>query len=966
MDRTDLNRVPRRAVLFFCAFLLLLGAARAQDTLPDPGQLLVLSVLQKVETENRIVGDHGPDSLADLPVGIRRQIGNFSYLIAIDSAVFLPEGAYFNAYMALQFPGAGRKICFAARRVMFNPRGVIGGPQARLMLVSDHTIDLFPGLKLRFPADGNNYVDWNCNGYEGVQLKGEFIFSREKLLPDSARTWEKEVKAVFQCYTQDLNDLLAEVSITPFCIRGLKDWSFSVSRAVVDMSSIKNAAGMQFPAGYSCTLPLWTGFYLEELNITLPRAISSSGTRSTVRAVKCLIDEAGFSGQIQVNGVVINGGADMDGWGFSVDALSAKWLCNRLQGGAFNGKIRIPLMDSAAQLNYSASLTYNESLKESDCRFLLSAGNDLSFQAMHSRVDVFPTSFIEVVKHQGKLKPKLVLNGRISFGDPSFRTGKLDVNELTMISEPPYLVRGVFAFTSSGSNTLHHYPLSIHSLSLIVDPQKPSIKADLSLNLSDDPVQPLSASVRVMVQMKHETETVTYPGDHPYSVQKVKWKFDKLRIGGISVNVQTGAFYLQGIAASFENDPEFGTGFRGALKFMVRDVLRDTASASCVFGNSGFRYWYADVHIPVTIPLGVSGFSIRSLSGGLCRNMRPEKTTPEQYIAALGLPPGPVTQRYLPDAQYPFGLKAGCTFHYTPSERAANGDVMLEVNFHSGGGISSVKLKGNVFMLATVAERAGKPATVKGQAQLLFDPVNRIIDAQFSVSIKAGDQVSGQGTAGLHIDPVHWYFMAGRPAAPSQVTLAGWATANTYFMVGNLLDPPLPVPSQVSTLVSNAGIMQQRDLQALGQGQGFVGGIRIGSSLYKETGWDFFTLYGGFQYGCGLDLMLTRLNPNLHCGSIAEPGMNGWMAQGQMYLHLQGVIGIKGHLQPDWCHADWCRGDFDITLLNGSLAMLLSARGPNPGYFHGHVACSYSILGIVNGSCSFDLEAGNNCTFTGP
>lgn len=960
--RNLLRILPVASSLFF-------RQAGAQDSLADPAQQLVLSVLQKVETENRIVGNYGPDSLTSLPVGIQREIGNVRYTIAIDSMVFLPDGARLNAYMALQFPGSGQKLCFSARRIAFNPKGVIGGAQARLILVSSHTIDLGPDLKLRLPADGSNFVDWNCNGFEGVQLKGEFLFSKEKLIPDSTQTWDRQVSASFQCYAQNLQDLLTEVNITPFCIRGLRDWSFTVSRAVIDLSASRNATGMVFPPGYGFTTPQWTGFYLETLSIRLPTHISASGTRTEIRVSKCLIDDSGFSGNVHVNNVFGSNGGDMSGWGFSVDGLGARWESNRLTGGSFTGKIRLPVMDSSASIRYNAEIVYNELSKESDYRFCISPTENISFHAFAARVDVFPTSYIEVAKRNGRLEPKAVLNGKISFHHKKFKCAKVDVVNLTLIAKPPYLVNGMISASPAAGPAPEsgNYALQLHQIALIIDPVFPRLKVDFTLNLSDDPNHALSARSSLILQAKHESHWVTHTGDHPYSVKEVKWQFDRIRIGALGVNVETAPFYLCGTVQFFEEDPVYGDGFRGQLRFMIRNVLKDTASAQCVFGNVGHRYWYADVFLPVNIPLGGAPFTLTRISGGLYRRMRPQYSTSAQCIQTLtqNPQPGSPSQQYFPDAVISTGFKAGCSFRYTPSERAVNGDVMLEVLFTSSGGLHSVRLDGNVYMLCTPAERLLKPAAVKGTAVILYDHVARVFDAQFNVQMTAGSQLSGQGMAGIHVDPQHWYFMAGRPGTPAQVQLANIASASAYFMVGNSVDPMAPVPSQVSALVANSGLMQQRNETQLGNGSGFCAGIRFASSFYKEIGWDFFTLYGGFSYGCGFDMMLTRLGEQVRCGDISQPGMNSWLAQGQMYLYMQGTIGIKGHIQPNWCNANWCQGDFDITLLNGSLAVILAARGPNPSYFSGTVACSYSILGIVNGICRFDFEAGNNCTFTG-
>ena len=500
-----------------------------------------------------------------------------------------------------------------------------------------------------------------------------------------------------------------------------------------------------------------------------------------------------------------------------------------------------------------------------------------------------------------------------------------------------------------------------------MSPTQPKLRVDFVFNLMHSGDQTFSASTRLFLTLRKETEELVHEGPFPVLYTKIKWRFDKITIGGIQVETNTSPFYLKGVALFRENDPVYGNGFAGNLRFLIRNVTKDTAIATCVFGHTAFRYWYADVFVPVNIPLGPGTLTITRIAGGMYHHMRPQKSTAPEYIQALGQNPAPgqSTQVYLPDENFSLGFKAGCRFKYTASERAANGDVMLEVLFTTSGGLHSAKLNGDIYMMCSIADRLLEPAAIKGSGHVLLDVSAHLFDAQFTVQVKAGDQLSGVGTAGFHIDPDHWYFTTGRPSSPISVSLGSIAAANGYFMIGNLLEPMAPVPYQVSSLVSNAGLMNLRNQDLLANGGGFCCGLRFSSYFYKEIGWDFFRVYGGFNWGAGFDLMLTHLNHNIYCGNISSPGMNRWMAQGQLYLYLSGTIGIKGHIEPQWCHADWCSGDFDIGIFNGSLAAILFARGPNPSYFNGTVACSYSILGIINGNLEFPFEAGNSCTLTG-
>ena len=64
---------------------------------------------------------------------------------------------------------------------------------------------------------------------------------------------------------------------------------------------------------------------------------------------------------------------------------------------------------------------------------------------------------------------------------------------------------------------------------------------------------------------------------------------------------------------------------------------------------------------------------------------------------------------YIPDNSISIGFKAGVGFKYTPSARTANGDVMLEIAFTSSGGLSFVKLAGDIYIMAEPTQREKAP-----------------------------------------------------------------------------------------------------------------------------------------------------------------------------------------------------------------------------------------------------------------
>lgn len=241
-------------VLFFLTFQVSLRAQFVEQTTTpvnlhsggseeqsNPEIDRIISIVNTVENKNNFIDQLNPDSNVSLPFGIIKQIGATRYTIAIDSIKFLPQGAYFSAFAAIDFPGTLKKLAFRGSNIKFNPKGVVGGEQAKLYLASDHLISINSTVSLKLLGNGQNWVEWDCNGFKAINLVGNFIFKKGKLLPDPSQTQDTVVTASFQIYTEDIHNFIAGVNITPFKISGLNDWGFKVTNAIVDMSELSNS-----------------------------------------------------------------------------------------------------------------------------------------------------------------------------------------------------------------------------------------------------------------------------------------------------------------------------------------------------------------------------------------------------------------------------------------------------------------------------------------------------------------------------------------------------------------------------------------------------------------------------------------------------------------------------------------------------------------------------------------------------
>lgn len=961
---------------FFTAFVgvSMYSFAQAQDSINTSAKDRVISTVETVVENDNFIDQLIPDSNIILPVGIRNQIGSVRYVVAIDSCKFKSAGAYFNAYAAIDFPGTTDKLAFEAQNIKFNPKGVVGGSQSRLLLVSEHTIRINNLVSIKLKNDGSNWVEWDCGGYKAINLKGYFIFNKDKLIPDSTQTTDTVVTGSFHIYATNLHDFITDVSITPFAIKDLKNWSFMVSKATVDMSELINSPGMIFPPGYTnpnmISPQMWSGFYLQSVKIKLPSEISKEGKRTEIVANNLLIDNMGVTGLFQINNLLTLDDGTMSGWDYSIDQLGVGFLCNKLNSGHLKGKVNIPIMKSGQSLVYTANVCYNPSFKEADYNFTINPANNLTFNVFSAQVNLTNTSQIYVVKSNGLFKPTATLNGYMSFNHAKFNSngGQIKFQELTLTTEAPYLIKGIFTLHNLIGNQTKtaNYPTTINDITLGFNLGSPYMDFGVSFNILDNANTGFSAGTIVSLKGKLDAQNIQYTDEVPVSYTKTKWTFDKVVIKGIFLDLHTTAYALKGSVVFKDDDPVFGDGFFGSLSLSIDKVLPAPASVTACFGSkSDFRYFYVDAVVPVNIPLGSTPISLTKIMGGMYYHMKPQNASQTEliYLSQNQTTTTAYALKYIPDNTYTLGFKAGVGFKYTPSSKTANGDVMLEVAFTNSGGLSFVKLSGNIYFLSDTNEQTKAP--VKGTVLIQLDAQNQIFDADATININAYNSITGNGFAKVHIEPNLWYACIGKPSLQNTINIAG-VSAKSYFMTGNSIEPALPPPPQIN-VSSPLGVRDETQLQ---NGSGFCAGASYSASVGNEFGFDFFTVYYSLAFGAGFDMMMMDYGSNGYCsGDInSKIGLNGKLASGSMYLYLTGNVGVKGsgRFPRDCknCKNPFCLCEsFNKSICTVGVAAIVTGKLPKPLYLAGHVFCEYEVLGgLVRGNFNLNYKHGTNCT----
>lgn len=982
----------RFAFLFFISIGLPLSLF-AQQTLPDTASqsdLLInhcVSIVNDVETKGNIIGQLDPDSLVQLPLGIAKNVGSSQVIIAIDSASFYYNKATFNAYAAIDFPGSADKIAFRAQNVEFNPKGIIGGDLARLVLVSNHRIRINPNVTLVLKAYDGNYIMWNCNGFEKIHLKGYFEFSRNIIMPDTTSSngvgGGGVVTASFEIETNDLHNFIAQVSISPFVLKNVRDVSFSVLEATVDMSEISNTQNMSFPAGYNLngTAVMWQGFYLKQLKIKLPKVLSQKNQgRKEITVSDFLIDNSGVSGKFQVSNLLTLGQGDMSGWGFSITLLGLNLVQNHINGGSIAGELEIPISDET-QFGYSAIISENPSTKETDFKFTINPKNGIKANLFSAKVDLYNTSTITVIKVGQQFKPEANLNGIITFNSSNFKGANLKFQNIHIITERPIFIGGTFAYTSanqtgtsgtianngdtsSANNSAAGFKIGINTIAFQFSQfAPPSIYVNVGLQfIQEDDGGGLGATCGILLKTKYKD---SYLADGSV-MQLDKLKFDKVQITDISIDVETQAFGLKGYVIFFDNDPSFGKGFMGGVKINIKSVgvLVDINAA---FGSkTTYKYFYVDgaVKLPNAIPmcyaLGLWGFK-----GGLYYHMRPTITLPlkDGMVSLMQSPQAALAMQhlpYVPDSTASIGFKAGIMFGLMGKDDVFNGDIELEVQFNNTGGLDLVRLKGDVALMCSINDKMSKPSNqipIHGTTDVYYDFVNEVFHMTNTVTFNIqGGVLSGGGQNVIHKEASKWYLYIGKPSARVNINVYNLVNVTSYFMVGTEVEPMPPPPSYVGVAYGDG-----RNMESVSAGNGFVAGAALQVDIDKQFGFDFFQVYYWLHGGAGFDIMLGKYKSPWHCnGRNGPPGFRGWFAQGQVWAYVNGGVGIRGDIEVNIAGLSVSK-EFDYVLASINIAAILAGKAPNPIYVEGAVHADYNILEVVNGSFDFNFNAGTDC-----
>jgi hypothetical protein len=992
------------------------------DSLVNEQLELAKSVIDTLEAKNKFIDIINPNSLIEFPVGIKKQIGNITYIMGIMKAKINPQYTELTAFVRISLPqtnsqGEQRQLFFGGNNIKLSHEGGIY-EDANLVLLGDFPMAIDASgntlLILKGGMDMNSgditdktYVTVDCNGFKELKITADVIFSRSLLEPvdnnyELITDTNVKVKGSFSITASDWNDILATINLPPFQItkqnssdgKGKGGLVFKLTNAVIDFSDIRNYSNMQFPTGYDQFLvqgnyELWRGVYIEALDVILPKEFAKRNNNERVQfqAGHVLIDNLGFTGEITVDHILPLHEGSASKWQFSVDHFETSILANEITSAAFNGKIVLPTTQEVSQNEANDSIQVKK--KSLQYSALLDLNNDeytlnvtpvdtLSFDVFKAKATILPTSYVELNVVDDKFKPIAVLHGSLDIAantsnnsnNETVSLNGITFQNLQLQTESPKFSVGSLGY--NGNVTLLGLPITISDIQANTNQNTASLQFNIAVNLSDN--------------FSGET-TLNVIANYNETNGLQRWQYDHVEVSDIQLNVDLGAVKMNGLISIKEDDPIYGNGFFGNIQATFSKIQ---LTSSVWFGKTTYRYWYVDAYAdfsnlttkPSIGPIDVTGFG-----GGAYYHMK--KIQGGSSVTPSGL-------NYQPDNSVGFGFRALMGYAFK-NEKAANGKIGFEMEFNSNWGVNRIFFYGTAHIMQVPVnlndnQFKQKLLTVDNNASQNPNNTNTV---EYSKNVYPHDSGSFDtginAYLGMELDFENDSFHAiletymnaanGLLRGSNSNNLVGTAILhidpNTWYLHIGRPDERMGIRVGIGSL----SIVAQTYLMI---GDGIPGCPPPPQNVADILGIDANDLDAmrdlnalgegrGFALGMSLDvdtgdmtflIFYARFNAGVGFDIMVKD-------YGDAACVGSGQIGVDGWYASGQAYV-YLQGNIGIkiklfgitkkaTILSGSAAVLLQAKLPNPSWFRGYVGGDYNVLGIVKGHYNFKVEFGEEC-----
>ena len=793
-------------------------------------------------------------------------------------------------------------------------------------------------------------------------------------------------------------------------------FSFFVNNAVLDLSDLRTDASVVFPNYYAthgyliAGTETWRGLYVQSLYVGLPQEFKTEDhidNRVSFQAQNLLIDSYGVSGSFSANNVFpLEKGltSNQNAWRYSLDQIGVDLAASKIVGANLKGKFQLPVQkqnDGNQNTSIPNYLGYQGMITEEQYLISVTTLSDINFDIWSAKATIATGSSIEMRVKNREFLPRAILNGSLAIGangDPNANSdpnAKKDADfkgiifeGLTIQTKAPFVTAKYFGVQGVGDQKLAGFPASVKNIFIEADNGYANLGFEVTVGLQEERFS-ASGGMKINGLIVNENN-------------RQRWKYDGFTLTKLELrNVDIGVATVSGSLQIMRKDPLYGNGFMASLSAKdIKGLESAVITVNAAFGYSTYRYWGFDGSIDgLKIPAGL--VDITGFTGGAFYHMIPDRDMSMLHKDR------PLVMK--PDNTIGLALRAG-VYGVVKDKSVASFMAGFNISTNPNGGLANIGFVGEALIMSDITAIAPAPfakvqekfkgmldkpnflsdlkndqhvksfldtndvdqnypleitipSKIYGKLAMNYDFNNSVFHANLDVYVNTpGGVIKGIGPNGragwavLHIAPDDWYLHIGTPSDMIGLRVGFgnfYLQSGSYFMVGNHIpgSPPPPVEvAQILGLQLN-DIDYMKDLNALGDGKGFAFGTHIKFDTGDMTA---LFLYARFQAGLGTDIMLKNYG-EAKCSNRGgdQIGINGWYANGQAYVYLQGELGIKIKL---WFIRK------KIPIIKAGAAALLQAKGPNPYWARGYLGGYYNLLGgMIKGKFRFKMEFGEEC-----
>ncbi|HWP38445.1 MAG TPA: hypothetical protein VNL18_12915 [Gemmatimonadales bacterium] len=521
----------------------------------------------------------------------------------------------------------------------------------------------------------------------------------------------------------------------PLAKIGETSLKLQTGEAVVDLSGDLSPEGR--PAS-------WRGVYLDSARVFLPEDWSFGNIDPFVQGVmspvsisghRLVLDDAGFSGDVAASGLSRLGPVSFGGFQGTLDSLRFVINQSTLDTGFVEGYLNVPFLSS--QIAYHA-LFSPVGFERAYAR--LTSQEAIAMPALQSRVVIQRGEF-----NYERPIGTFTMDAKLTVDQEGISLRDVQVYGLSISNDGGIkLQKSWITFDAASEANFKNFPVALDSIGFGSGQDGNEVWLGLAgrFSLSDN-LPSGKGAFRFFARRER-------PG--------AAWAFHRLAVDKLDVSYENAAVRFRGQMDYMEDDPVYGDGFKAGLRMRVQDQF--DVDGTFIAGATSFRYWYVDAALrlpPPGIQLGTLPLSLYGFGGGAFSRMRANIDT--------------ITLKatYVPDQSTMFGLKALVSLGTSANAGYVwNADATLEATAAASGGLQSLTLRGDNWMLTDVSRREEK---IWGTVFMDL-PVSRpVFHANLTLNVDLKPAMTGNGWAELHFDPDSWYVNIGTPSRPDSLTL---------------------------------------------------------------------------------------------------------------------------------------------------------------------------------------------------